>query len=154
MEQEKYFEIVKDLEIYFADLIKKRFKKYVDESLESHLHFAADIQSHNLIESLLEADGFEVYGMNVNMDGFQLLLDFKHEYRKIENFIFTRLAVDFKNDGNYSVYLNAERSFNTDWSVCLEDTFYRYRNINQADVENLVRNIKKTHLMLVLKRDN
>ena len=152
MEQKKYFELVAEHKNYFAEIIKKSFKEYVDESLEGHLHFAPDIHSHNLIEDILEKDGFEVYGMNVNMDGFQLLLNFKHDYQKIENFIFTRLAVDMKNDGNYSVYLDAD-SFETDWTADLEDEFHRYRDMKEEDFIKLLRDIKKTHLMLMIKRD-
>ena len=152
MEREKYFELISEFEIYFAEIIKKRFKEYVDESLESNIHFAPDIQSHDLIQELIEGDGFEVYGMNVNMDGFQLLLDFKHDFQKIENFIFTRLAVDFKNDGNYSVYIGND-SFDNEWTANLEDAFHRYRDMTEDDFEKLLHDIKKTHLMLLLKRD-
>jgi hypothetical protein len=152
MEKEKYYELINELEIYFADVIKKRFKEYVNESFESNLHFAPDIQSHNLINDLLENEGFEVYGMNVNMDGFQLLLDFKYTYLKIENFMFTRLAVDFKNDGNYTVYLDTN-SFEDNWTANLVDDFHRYFKMTEDDLEKLIRDIKKTHLMLILKRD-
>lgn len=88
----------------------------------------------------------------MRLDGFQLLLDFKHDYQKIENFIFTRLAVDFKNDGNYSVYIGND-SFDNEWTASLEDAFHRYRGMTEDDFEKLLRDIKKTHLMLLLKRD-
>jgi hypothetical protein len=149
MEKEKYYELINELEIYFADVIQKRFKEYVNESIESNLHFAPDIQSHNLINDLLENEGFEVYGMNVNMDGFQLLLDFKYTYLKIENFMFTRLAIDFKNDGNYTVYLDTN-SFEDTWTVNLVDDFHRYLKMTEDELEKLIRDIKKTHLMLIL----
>jgi hypothetical protein len=148
MEQEKYNEMKNELENYFSKIIKNSFKKYTEENFE--MTFSADYKSHRLIEEILSKEGFDVYGMNVNMDGFQLLLDFKHEYQKINNFIFTRLVVGFCNDGNYSVYLD-EDSFNKEWMVCIEDEFLRYRNISQLDFENLLIDIRKTHLMLMIK---
>jgi hypothetical protein len=148
MEQATYFELKKELEIYFSNAIKRSLKEYAEENFE--LNFCADYTSQRLINGILEKDGFEVYGMNVNMDGFRLLLDFKYEYNKIENFIFTRLAVDFNNDGNYSIYLN-ENSFDDEWNSYIEDEFLRYRNMSQVDFEKLLVNIKKTHLMLMIK---
>jgi len=148
MEQATYFELKKELEIYFSNAIKRSLKEYTEQN--SELNFCADYTSQRLINGILEKDGFEVYGMNVNMDGFRLLLDFKYEYNKIENFIFTRLAVDFNNDGNYSIYLN-ENSFDDEWNSYIEDEFLRYRNMSQVDFEKLLVNIKKTHLMLMIK---
>jgi len=148
MEQEKFVELKKDVEVYFAKNIKKRFKEYVEEN--SELHFEPDILSHRLISDLLKSDGFDVYGMNANMDGFQLLLDFCHEYLTIDNFPFTRFAVDFNNDGNYSVYLG-EDSFEDEWTVHLDDEYNRYRNLNEADLIDTLNEIKHTHLVLVLK---
>ena len=148
MDQAKYIELKKELEIYFSNAIKRSFKEYTEEN--SEINFCADYTSQRLIDEILEKDGFEVYGMNVNMDGFRLLLDFKYEYKKIDNFIFTRLSVDFNNDGNYSIYLN-ENSFDDEWNGYIEDEFLRYRNMSQVDFEKLLVNIKKTHLMLMIK---
>ena len=148
MEYEKYTELIKDVEIYFAKIIKNRFKEYIDKHYS--LHFAPDIQSHQLIGDLLENDGFDVFGMNVNMDGFQLLLDFKSEYLNIDNFLFTRLVVDFNNDGNYTVYLD-ESSFDDDWTAYLEDDWDRYYSMNEVDLVRVLNDIKKLHLMLMLK---
>ena len=88
--------------------------------------------------------------MNVNMDGFQLLLDFSHDYLSVDNFPFTRLAVDFNNNGNYSVYLG-ESSFDNDWSVHLEDEFNRFRTLSEPEFISTLNEIKNTHLMLKLK---
>ena len=148
MEHEKYAELKKDLEIYFAQIIKNRFQAYVSDNFE--LHFTPDYLSHRLISGLLLKDGFEVYGMNANMDGFQLLLDFSNEYQSIENFPFTRLAVDFENDGNYSVYLG-ENSFDDEWTLHLEDEYRRYLVINEEVFVKTLSEIKNTHLYFVLK---
>ena len=148
MEHEKFVELKKDVEVYFAKIIKKRFKEYVDENQE--LSFVPDILSHRLISDLLKNDGFDVYGMNANMDGFQLLLDFCHDYLSIDSFPFTRFAVDFNNDGNYSVYLG-EDSFEDEWTVHLDDEYNRYRNLNETDLIDTLNEIKHTHLVLVLK---
>ena len=51
MNYEKYVELKRDSEIYFADIIKSRFKSYVEENIE--LEFCADYMSHRLIEDLL-----------------------------------------------------------------------------------------------------
>ena len=148
MEYEKYAELKKDVEVYFAEIIKKRFSEYVNDNIS--LHFAPDAQSHSLISELLWDDGFDVFGMNVNMDGFQLLLDFRLDYLKIENFPFTRLLVDFSNDGNYSVYLD-ENSFDDEWTTYLEDDWKRYYKMNEDDLVKVLSNMKNTHLMLRLK---
>ena len=99
---------------------------------------------------MLRKDGFEVYGMNANMDGFLLLLDFSYEYQSIDNFSFTRLAVEFENDGNYSVYLG-ERSFDDEWNVHLEDEYSRYHMLKEEVFVKALSDIKNTHLMCVLK---
>jgi hypothetical protein len=148
MEYSKYAALKKDLEIYFSKIIKGCFKDYFEQNYV--FEFSADFQSHRLISELLEKHGFEVYGMNVNMDGFQLLLDFSYDYLSVDNFPFTRLAVDFKNDGNYSVYLG-ESSFDDDWSVHLEDEFNRFWTLSEPEFINTLNEIKNTHLMLKLK---
>lgn len=148
MEYEKYAELKKDVEIYFAKIIKKRFQEFIEREYE--LHFAPDYLSHRLISDLLSKDGLEVYGMNVNMDSFQVLLDFKHDYLAIDNFSFTRLNVDFKNDGNYSVYLS-ENSFDDDWTVHLEDEYSRYRMLKEEDFVYTLNEMKNTHLVFILK---
>lgn len=148
MEYEKYAELKKNVEIYFATNIKKRFQDYVSEKFE--LHFSPDYLSHRLISDLLRKDGLEVYGMNANMDGFQLLLDFNHDYLVIDDFPFTRLSVDFENDGNYSVYLG-ENSFDDDWTVHLEDEYRRYLVFNEDVFVKALSEIKNVHLMFVLK---
>jgi hypothetical protein len=148
MEYEKYAELKNEIEIYFAKNIKKRFQEFIAEKYE--LHFAPDYLSHSLISDLLSKDGLEVYGMNVNMDGFQVLLDFNHDYLAIDNFPFTRLSVDFKNDGNYSVYLG-ENSFDDDWTVHLEDEYSRYRMLKEEDFLYTLNEMKNTHLVFILK---
>ena len=148
MEYEKYSELKKDVEVYFAEIIKQRFYDYVDKNIS--LHFAPDIQSHRLISELLWDDGFDVFGMNVNMDGFQLLLDFRLDYLKIENFPFTHLLVDFSNDGNYSVYLG-EDSFDEEWTTHLEDDWSSFSLMNEIDLTKVLRDMKNTHLALRLK---
>jgi hypothetical protein len=148
MEYEKYSELKKETEIYFAKIIKKRFQEYIAENYE--LHFAPDYLSHRLISDLLSKDGFEVYGMNANMDGFKLLLDFNHDYLAIDNFPFTRLSVDFENDGNYSIYLG-ENSFDDEWTVNLEDEYNRYRMLKEEDFSLTLKEMKNTHLVFILK---
>jgi len=148
MEYEKYAALKKDLEIYFAEIIKKRFQEYVAENFE--LHFSPDIFSHRLIDDMLRKDGFEVFGMNANMDGFQLLLNFSYEYQTIDNFLFTRLVVEFKNDGNYSVYLG-ENSFEDEWTIELEDEFKRYFFLDEQAISEALNAFKNTHLILILK---
>ncbi len=148
MEYEKYSELKKETEIYFAKIIKKRFQEYIAENYE--LHFAPDYLSHRLISDLLSKDGFEVYGMNANMDGFKLLLDFNHDYLAIDNFPFTRLSVDFENDGNYSIYLG-ENSFDDEWTVHLEDEYNRYRMLKEEDFSFTLKEMKNTHLVFILK---
>jgi hypothetical protein len=148
MEYEKYVELKKDVEIYFAKIIKKRFKEYVEENFE--LRFEPDYQSHRLISDLLSKDGLDVHGMNVNMDGFQLLLEFHHEYQAIDNFPFSGLAVEFENDGNYHIYLS-ENSFEDEWTVHLEDAFRRYLAFNEKVFVEALNEMKNTHLMFVLK---
>ena len=148
MEYEKYAELKKEVEVYFAEIIKRRFNEYIDQNIS--LHFAPDAQSHNLISDLLRNEGFDVFGMNINMDGFQLLLDFRHDYLMIENFPFTRLLVDFSNDGNYSVYLD-ENSFDDDWTTYLADDWKRYYTMKENDLVKVLSDMKNTHLTLRLK---
>jgi len=88
--------------------------------------------------------------MNVNMHGFQLLLNFVQEYQSIDNFPFTRIAVDFENDGNYSVYLG-EKNFEGDWNVHLEDEFKLHLVLNDDVIEKALDEFKKTHLIFLLK---
>ena len=147
MKYEKYAELKKDVETYFAKIIKKQFKKHVEKKFE--FHFSPDFKSHNLISELLCNDGFDVFGMNANMDGFQLLLDFGHDYLAIDNFPFTRMAVDFNNDGDYSVFLN-EDSFEDDWIARLEDSFECYHTMNEADLVRVLSDMKNIHLALLL----
>jgi len=148
MEYEKYAELKKDVEIYFATQIKKRFQEYVSENVE--LHLAPDYLSHRLVSDLLSKDGLEVYGMNANMDGFQLLLDFSYDYQAIDNFPFTRLIVELKNDGNYSVYFGENR-FEDEWNEHLEDEYSRYLKFDEAVIVKALNDTKNTHLFLVLK---
>ena len=148
MERVKYTELTKGLENYFAKIIKKRFKEYVEENNE--LSFVPDYLSHIFLDDLLRNDGFDVYGMNTNSDGFQLLLNFNHHYLAIDNFPFTRLSVNFENNGNYSIFLS-KRSFDDEWTVNLEDEYLRYLNFNEVDFTKTLSDIKNTHLMLVLK---
>ncbi|MGV0981234.1 MAG: hypothetical protein ACOYB0_02605 [Polynucleobacter sp.] len=149
MEFEKYAELKKDVEVYFAEIIKKRFQDYVSNNFE--FHFAPDAQSHNLISDLLRDDGFEVFGMNANMDGFELLLDFRNAYLEIDNFAFTRLSVYFNNDGNYSVYLD-ESSFDDEWETYLEDDWKRYYRMEEAELVKVLSDMKNMHLTLQLKK--
>lgn len=148
MELEKYIELKKDLEIYFSNIIKARFKEHVDEHIEFTI--TPEYLTHKIISKFLKRDGLDVYGMNVNMDGFELLLDFEYDYTSLTNFPFTRLKVDFENNGNYSVYLD-EASFNDEWTIHLEDHYKRYLNMNEVDFSNSINEIKKTHLLLILK---
>jgi hypothetical protein len=148
MEYSRHAALKKDIEIYFSKIIKKSFKDYFEKNYI--FEFSVDFQSHRLISELLKKHGFKVYGMNVNMDGFQLLLDFSHDYLSVDNFPFTRLAVDFNNNGNYSVYLG-ESSFDDDWSVHLEDEFNRFRTLSEPEFISTLNEIKNTHLMLKLK---
>jgi hypothetical protein len=148
MEYEKYAELKKDVEVYFAKIIKKRFKEYVVQNIE--LQFCPDYLSHRLVNDLLSKDRLEVYGMNANMDGFQLLLDFSHEYQAIDNFPFTRLIVELENDGNYSVYFG-ENSFEDEWNVHLEDESRRYMVLDEEVIVKALNDTKNTHLFLVLK---
>ena len=148
MEYEKYLDIKNDLENYFAKTIKKRFNDYVDEHFE--FHFFALYEDHLKISKLIEKDGLEIYGMNVNSDVFQLLFNFSYEYLNIEGFPFSRLIVDFENDGNYSVYLS-ERSFKKDWTVQLEHKHMRLDKLNESDFARTIQDIKNTHLFKALK---
>lgn len=151
MEYQEYASLKNELEVYFASTIKSRFKEHFSNSFEQHLVISADYETHRLIDELLEKDGFDVYGMNVNMDGFQLLLNFKFDYLQIEKFPFTRLSVDFSNDGNYNVYLGTD-SFDDEWQIHIEDEFQRYRTTEKDEFESVLKEIKKVHLMLLLKR--
>ena len=149
MEYEIYATLKNELESYFAKIIKDRFKQHVSENFE--LTISADYETHRLIENLLDKDGLDVFGMNVNMDGFQLLLDFKHEYQQIENFPFTRISVDLTNNGNYNVYLS-EDSFEDDWTIFLEDEYQRFRNLSKEAFEKIIDETKQVHVMMLLKQ--
>lgn len=149
MEYERYVALKKNNEVYFADIIKSRFKSYIEDNFE--LEFCADYMSHRLFDDLLKNDGLKVFGMNVNMDGFQLLLDFDGEYLNADNFPFSRMAVDFSNDGNYSVYLDVN-SFDEEWTVYLEDDFNLYYKMTEDELQKALNDMKNAHLMLQLKR--
>ncbi len=151
MEYQDYTKLKSELEVYFASAIKNRFKEHFSKTFEQHLIISADYPTHRLIDELLEQDGFEVHGMNINMDEFQLLLNFSHDYLQIEKFPFTRLSVDLSNDGNYNVYLGTD-SFDDEWQIHLEDEYQRYRTTEKDEFENILNEIKKVHLMLLLKR--
>jgi hypothetical protein len=149
MEYSEYFEVKREIENYFANIIKSRFKKYVDENFEFDIR--VDYLTHKQIEELLEDDGFGVYGMNANMDEFKLLLDFGVPYMQSNTLPFTRVNLTLKNDGNYSVYLD-ESSFDDDWDVDFEDDFHRYLKMTKEDLQSAIKLIKDTHLMLMLKK--
>ena len=149
MEYSEYFDVKKDVENYFANIIKSRFKKYVEENFEFDIR--VDYLTHKQIEELLEDDGFGVYGMNANMDEFKLLLDFGVPYMQSNTLPFTRVNLTLKNDGNYSVYLD-ESSFDDDWDVDFEDHFRRYLKMTKEDMQSAIKLIKDTHLMLMLKK--
>ena len=51
MEHSKYIELKRDLENYYAKIIQKRFKDYVDENFE--IHFFAIYEDHLKISKLL-----------------------------------------------------------------------------------------------------
>lgn len=144
------FRIAKqETEKYFANIIKSRFQTYVAENFE--LDISVDYMTHALINDLLKGDGFEVFGMNANMDEFKLLLDFDHPYLRIENFPFSRISVSLKNDGNYSVYLG-ENSFEDDWHIDFEDDFHRHHMMSKEELQNILKEMKDVHLMLLLKK--
>ncbi len=148
MDFQKYSELKKELEKYFANVIKERFRELIKENFDFTI--TADYLTHRAIENVLKNDGLDVYGMNVNMDGFQLLLDFDSQYLSINNFPFTRLVVEFENDGNYSVFLD-EDSLNDEWIVNLEDYYKRYLNTNETDFLIALKEIEQIHLVMRLK---
>ena len=137
-----------DIENYFSKEIKSRFKNYVDENYEIDL--CADYETHEKINNILKNDGFEVYGMNINMDGFYLHLDFGENYAEIEGFPFTRLIVSFSNDGNYNVSLD-EDAFSSPWEVIFEDAFDNYTAMTPQQLKDMIQEIKKVHLSYLLK---
>lgn len=149
MDYETYANLKSKIEVYFAQVIKNRFNECVSNNFE--LTVSADYETHRMVDKLLKHDGFDVFGVNVNMDGFQLLLNFRHVYLSIDKFPFTRLSVDFSNEGNYNVYLGAD-SFDNEWQIHIEDEFQRYRTIDKGEFETILEDIKKVHLMLLLKR--
>ena len=149
MDYSEYIEIKRDVENYFANIIKSRFKKYVDENFEFDIR--VDYITHKQIEDLLKDDGFEVFGMNANMDEFKLLLDFGMPYMQSESLPFTRVSITLNNDGNYGVYLG-ESSFDDDWHLEFEDDFHRYLKMTKEDLQSAIKTIKDTHLMLMLKK--
>jgi hypothetical protein len=148
MDFQKYSELKNELEKYFANVIKERFRELIEENFDFTI--TADYLTHRAIENVLKNDGLDVYGMNVNMDGFQLLLDFDSEYLTINNFPFTRLVVEFSNDGNYSVFLD-EDNLSEEWTVNLEDHYRRYLNTSEADFLTTLKEIEQTHLVIRLK---
>jgi hypothetical protein len=149
MEYSEYVEIKSDIEHYFANIIKSRFKTYVDENFEFDIR--VDYLTHRQIEDLLRDDGFEVYGMNANMDEFKLLLDFGNPYLQSQTLPFTRVSIALNNDGNYGVYLDVN-SFEDDWHIEFDDDFRRYLKMTKEDLQSAIKSIKDTHLMLMLKK--
>jgi len=149
MEYSEYSEAKRDVENYFANIIKSRFKTYVDENFEFDIR--VDYITHQQIEDLLKDDGFDVFGMNANMDEFKLLLDFGMPYMQSETLPFTRVSITLNNDGNYGVYLG-ESSFEDDWYLEFEDDFHRYLKMTKEDLQSAIKTIKDTHLMLMLKK--
>jgi len=149
MEYSEYVEIKRDVENYFANIIKSRFKTYVDENFEFDIRL--DYLTHREIEDLLRDDGFDVYGMSANMDEFKLLLDFGNSYMQSQTLPFTRVSITLNNDGNYGVYLG-ENSFDDDWDIEFIDEFQRYLKMSKEDLQSAIKLIKDTHLMLMLKK--
>ena len=149
MDYSEYIEIKRDVENYFANIIKSRFKKYVDENFEFDIR--VDYITHKQIEDLLKDDGFDVFGMNANMDEFKLLLDFGMPYMQSQTLPFTRVSITLNNDGNYGVYLG-ESSFEDDWYLEFEDDFHHYLKMTKEDLQSAIKTIKDTHLMLMLKK--
>jgi hypothetical protein len=149
MDYSEYVLIKKDVENYFANIIKSRFKQYVDENFEFDIR--VDYLTHRQIEDLLRDDGFDVFGMNANMDEFKLLLDFGTPYMQSQTLPFTRVSITLNNDGNYGVYLG-ESSFDDDWDLELVDDFHRYLKMTKEDLQNAIKSIKDAHLMLMLKK--
>ena len=147
MQYEKYNELKTEIEIYFADIIKNKFKNHFQE--ENKFTIIPDIQSHRQIRKLLSNDGLILYGMNVNTDNFELLFNFKKYYCDIENFFYTRLFVTFENHGNYSVYLN-EASFERSWDVHLEDQYNKSLQLSEEDFLKVISGTKNMHLFKLL----
>lgn len=148
MKYERYLELKRDLESYFSTVIKERFKHEVEENMG--LDIAADFATHELVEKLLGSDGFDVYGMSVNMDRFQLHLEFNHEYKSRCTIPFSYVSVDFVNDGNYSVDLDSD-CFERDWTVNLEDGWLSLEKVSEDEFVELLENIRKSHLLVRLK---
>lgn len=149
MEYNEYVETKRDVENYFANIIKSRFKTYVDENFEFDIR--VDYLTHREIENLLRDDGFDVYGMSANMDEFKLLLDFGNPYMQSQTLPFTRVSITLNNDGNYGVYLG-ENSFDDDWDIEFIDEFHRYLKMPKEDLQSAIKSLKETHLMLMLKK--
>ena len=149
MEYNEYVETKRDVENYFANIIKSRFKTYVDENFEFDIR--VDYLTHREIEGLLRDDGFDVYGMSANMDEFKLLLDFGNSYMQSQSLPFTRVSITLNNDGNYGVYLS-ENSFDDDWDIEFIDEFHRYLKMSKEDLESAIKSLKETHLLLMLKK--
>lgn len=149
MEYNEYVETKRDVENYFANIIKSRFKTYVDENFEFDIR--VDYLTHREIENLLRDDGFDVYGMSANMDEFKLLLDFGNPYMQSQTLPFTRVSITLNNDGNYGVYLG-ENSFDDDWDIEFIDEFHRYLKMSKEDLESAIKSLKETHLLLMLKK--
>ena len=137
-----------DIENYFSEQIKSRFKNYVDENYAIDL--CADYETHEKINEILKSDGLEVYGMNINMDGFYLQLDFGTGYMEIDDFPFTRITVAFSNDGNYNVSLD-EDAFSSPWEVTFEDAFDNYTAMTPQQLKDMIQEIKKMHITQLLK---
>ena len=148
MEYSEYSEIKRDVENYFANIIKSRFKTYVDENFEFDIR--VDYITHQQIEDLLKDDGFDVFGMNANMDEFKLLLDFGSPFLQSQNLPFTRVSITLNNDGNYGVYLG-ENSFDDEWHIEFEDFYHSYRKMTKEDLQIAIKSIKDVHLLLMLK---
>ena len=65
MEYNEYVETKRDVENYFANIIKSRFKTYVDENFEFDIR--VDYLTHREIENLLRDDAFAGYTIKDGM---------------------------------------------------------------------------------------
>lgn len=149
MEYASHEIIKKDLEEYFGKIIKSRFKEYFDKSIEFDI--SVDYSTHRVIDDLMHADGFEMFGMRATMDDFQIYLNFNSEYQLIKKFPFSRLVLCLENDGNYHVFLT-ERAFEREWEIFIEDDFKSCFLMSKDELQVVADDIKKTHTMLMIKR--
>jgi hypothetical protein len=138
-----------DLEKYFLDVIKNKFKHFCVSNFSYTLR--VEYQSELDINGILKVDGFTVYGMCINKYEFTLQLEFDHEYTTIEEFPFDRLDIIISNDsGDYNIFFN-ENSFNQPWQAELIDNYHRYLRTTQNEFQTLKNVIKNTHLHRVLR---